>query len=83
MLILIFSHTIAPATHGLNREQILKRINLAAFAEESESDSDSGAPPPPAEAMQSGSEGPNSGTPVNSSGSPAGSEEDPRVMVQG
>ncbi|KAJ3716761.1 hypothetical protein DFJ43DRAFT_1043217 [Lentinula guzmanii] len=32
------SHTIAPATHGLSRDQILKRINLVAFASAQDSD---------------------------------------------
>ncbi|KAF9068160.1 hypothetical protein BDP27DRAFT_1422197 [Rhodocollybia butyracea] len=38
------SKTVAPAAHGLSKEQILKRINFAAFAASGDSDDDGGAP---------------------------------------
>lgn len=39
-----FRKTVAPAAHGLSKEQILKRINFAAFAASGNSDDDGGAP---------------------------------------
>ena len=46
LLILVLSHSTAPATHSINYEQIFKQINLAPFAEWSNSDNGAASPLP-------------------------------------